>query len=222
MKEGLRDAPWEVIAREGFQFFGKMSASISHEIKNALAIINENAGLLEDFMLLADQGRPIDPERLKSLAGQVMKQVKRADELVKRMNRFAHSADEPSKNIDLGETLELITSIAQRLASRREARLELVMPEQPVTQITNSFLLENLVWLCLDFILNAGHKAVRLLPEATGDGIRIRLAVSEAWPGSASEDFPSAREKAIMKALEADLRMDPGAGEIVLSFRKNH
>ena len=37
-----------MIAREGFQFFGKMSASISHEIKNALAIINENAGLLED------------------------------------------------------------------------------------------------------------------------------------------------------------------------------
>ena len=127
------DIQWEIIAREGVQFFGKMSASISHEIKNALAIINENAGLLEDFMLLAEKGRPIDPERLKSLAGQVMKQVKRADDLVKRMNRFAHSADEPSKNIDLGETLELITSITQRLASRREARVELVMPEQPVT-----------------------------------------------------------------------------------------
>jgi len=173
-------------------------------------------------MLLAEKGRPIDPERLKSLAGQVMKQVKRADELVKRMNRFAHSADEPSKNIDLGETLELITSIAQRLASLREAQVELIRPEQPVTQITNSFLLENLIWLCLDFILNAGHKAVRLLPEATEDGSRIRLAVPEAWPGSSSEAFPSVREKAIMEALQLDLRMDPEAGEIILSFRKDH
>ena len=215
-------AQWEIIAREGFQFFGKMSASISHEIKNALAIINENAGLLEDFMLLAEKGRPIDPLRLKSLAGQVMKQVKRADELVKRMNRFAHSADEPSKNIDLGETLELITSIAQRLASRREAQVELVMPEQAVTLITNSFLLEDLIWLCLDFFLSAGHKAVRLLPEATEDGSRIRLAVPEAWPGSSSEAFPSVREKAIMEALQLDLRMDPEAGEIILSFRKDH
>ena len=35
----------------GIQFFGKMAASISHEIKNVLAIINENAGLLEDICL---------------------------------------------------------------------------------------------------------------------------------------------------------------------------
>ena len=40
----------------GLQFFGRMSASISHEIKNVLAIINENAGLLEDFSLMADRG----------------------------------------------------------------------------------------------------------------------------------------------------------------------
>jgi len=75
--------------------------------------------------------------------------------------------------------------------------------------------------LCLDFILNAGHKAVRLFPEATEDGIRIRLAVPEPWPASPSEAFPSVREKAIMEALQVDLRMDPGAGEIILSFRKN-
>ena len=39
---------WDIIGGEGLQFFGKMSASISHEIKNVLAIINENTGLIED------------------------------------------------------------------------------------------------------------------------------------------------------------------------------
>ena len=33
----------------GLQFFGKMTASISHEIKNVMAIINESAGLLDDY-----------------------------------------------------------------------------------------------------------------------------------------------------------------------------
>jgi hypothetical protein len=41
-------AKLEIVAETGLQFFGKMTASISHEIKNVLAIINENAGLLED------------------------------------------------------------------------------------------------------------------------------------------------------------------------------
>ena len=47
-------AKLETAAETGLQFFGKMTASISHEIKNVLAIINENAGLLEDLALLSD------------------------------------------------------------------------------------------------------------------------------------------------------------------------
>jgi hypothetical protein len=37
------------LGRQGLQFFGKISASVSHEIKNVLAVIGENAGLLEDL-----------------------------------------------------------------------------------------------------------------------------------------------------------------------------
>ncbi len=37
------------------QVFAKISAAISHEIKNTLSIINENAGLLEDFAQMADE-----------------------------------------------------------------------------------------------------------------------------------------------------------------------
>jgi signal transduction histidine kinase len=212
---------WEIIAQEGFQFFGKMSASISHEIKNALAIINENAGLLEDFTLLAEQGRPIDPQRLKSLAGQVMKQIKRADGLVKRMNQFAHSADDRVKNIDLGETLELITAIAQRLAFMRGARVEFLFPDHPVTVTTYPFLLENLIWLSLDFFLGGGHKTIRLIPEATKDGAGIRFAGQAGLMASDREPFPSEKEAALLDAVKADLRMDAEAGEMFICLRKN-
>ena len=72
---------WDIMATEGLQFFGKMTASISHEIKNTLAIMNENAGLLEDLSILAERGRPLDLERVKRIAGQVTKQIHRADGL---------------------------------------------------------------------------------------------------------------------------------------------
>ncbi|MBW2430934.1 MAG: sensor histidine kinase, partial [Deltaproteobacteria bacterium] len=54
----------EIMAETGLQFFSQISASISHEIKNVLAIINENAGLMEDFTLMEDRGIPIDAARL--------------------------------------------------------------------------------------------------------------------------------------------------------------
>jgi C4-dicarboxylate-specific signal transduction histidine kinase len=49
------------IGDAGLQFFGRMSASISHELKNALAIIKENAGLLADYVAMMGKGTPIDP-----------------------------------------------------------------------------------------------------------------------------------------------------------------
>ena len=77
----------QIITETGLQFFGRISASISHELKNVLAIVNENAGLLEDLTLMADRGQPIDPARLKIMAATVQKQIGRADEILKKMNR---------------------------------------------------------------------------------------------------------------------------------------
>ena len=56
-----------IIAETGLQFFSQISASISHELKNVLGIINENAGLLEDLTLMAERGVPLDPVRLKAM-----------------------------------------------------------------------------------------------------------------------------------------------------------
>jgi signal transduction histidine kinase len=66
------------LAIEGIRFFGEISASISHEIKNVLAIINENAGLLQDMIMMNEKGLPLNPERLSKLAHSISGQVARA------------------------------------------------------------------------------------------------------------------------------------------------
>lgn len=44
---------------KGPAYFGKMAAAMSHELKNCLAIMNENNGLVQDFTHLARSGRPL-------------------------------------------------------------------------------------------------------------------------------------------------------------------
>ena len=75
-----------------------------------------------------------------------------------------------SRIIDLGETLDLVVSLVQRLAAMREARVDLVMPDHPVMAVTNLFLLENIIWLCLEFFLTENHKVVKLIPEIDRGG----------------------------------------------------
>ena len=59
----------------GLQFFGKLSASVSHDLKNVLSIINEKAGLLEDFCHMARRGMAIDMDRINAVTAQDIQRV---------------------------------------------------------------------------------------------------------------------------------------------------
>ena len=214
---------WDIIGEVGLQFFGKMTASISHEIKNALAIINENAGLLEDFALVVDKGKPIDPERLEILAEKIMKQIRRADGIIKNMNTFAHSVDESVKSIDLGETVEVVALLSHRFASMRGVSLEPILPPRPIMITTNPFFLKTLVWLCLDFAMDlAGeHKSVGLMVEETENSARIRITRLAGLKEVPLDTFPSERQRAVLGVLKASVAANAAEEEIMITLSKN-
>jgi C4-dicarboxylate-specific signal transduction histidine kinase len=211
---------WELIGDTGLQFFGKMSASISHEIKNALAVINENAGLLDDLTLMAEKGMPMDPARLKRLAQTVIKQIRRADGIVKNMNKFAHSVDEPIKAVNVVEVLEVMRELSARLAAMRNVTVDLRHSGAPVLIQTRPFFLENLIWLCLDFAMNlAGPQGVIALSPEEGKGaVRIRFTGVESLRQALPSEFPCERDKPLFELLGAQCVTDAGKAELVLTL----
>jgi len=166
----------------GLHCFGSISASISHELKNALAIINENAGLLEDLSLMAEKGRPLDPVRLKSLAANISKQIQRADGIIRNMNRFAHSADEPVNCIDLGETLALTVALCSRLAAMKSVTLNFIPPRTPFFVTTRLFYIENLIWLCLKEIFEraGAEKEITIALRSQPEGAAVIFSPVDA------------------------------------------
>jgi C4-dicarboxylate-specific signal transduction histidine kinase len=211
---------WEVIGETGLQFFGKMSASISHEIKNVLAIINENAGLLEDLTVMVEKGMPLDPQRLKTPASRIMKQIRRGDDMIKGMNRFAHSVDEPLRQIELHDTLALLCALSSRFASTRGVVLELPPSSTQVSVVTNPFFLQNLLWLCLDFAMGCAGagKTVSLRAEKAGRQATIRFSKLQEISKAETGAFPGDRERALLHALNADLVIPKEAGELRLTL----
>lgn len=202
------------------KFFGKMTASISHELKNVLAIINENAGLLEDLCAMAEKGRPVDPVRIKTVSGKVIKQVQRGDEIIRGLNSFAHSADESICDVDLCEAIKLVSALSGRLAMMREIKIELNDAAAPVVVNTNPFLLETLVWFCLDFAMDAAGdgKRVGISVKRLQNNAIIKFSGLKGLAGILSEKFPGEREKALLSSLNATASVDPATKEIVISF----
>ena len=213
---------WDVIGSEGFKFMGKINASISHEIKNVLAIINENAGLLEDFTLMAEKGMAIDPGRLKTLAGKIQSQIRRADRIVKNMNTFAHSVDETTGRLELGELLSFMAALSERPAAMKGMTISVEPPPNPITITTNPFFLENMIWLCLDFAMETTGpegKSLHLTADAEDQWAQVRISGLEGPQDALSQAvFPGKQENALIQALGGRAVLNQTTGELVLSL----
>jgi hypothetical protein len=213
----------DIIGQTGLQFYGKTAASLSHEMKNALAIMNENAGLLQDFAAMAEGGAPIDPRRLKSLAGKIVKQIRRADGIVGTMNRFAHSVDESVKDVDLREIVEFVVALSRRLATMGGVTLDPRQGSSPVTITTNPFFLQNLIFLCLDFAMRApcGGKSIGLVAKDMENGASVRFTGIEGLAQVPTGTFPGEREKILLEALGGHISVDTEAKELVLTLSRD-
>ncbi len=133
------------------QVFAKISAAISHEIKNTLAIINENAGLLNDYAQIAEEaeeigGLPLD--RVQSITEAIEKQVVRSNKIMKNLNRYAHSGDTSLAQANLKETLSLVAELSNRQAAMKEIGITVICPQDIAIQ-THLISLESLIYLTL-------------------------------------------------------------------------
>jgi len=208
----------QAMAIEGVRFFGEISASVSHEIKNVLAIINENAGLLQDMVMMIEKGMPLSPERLSKLAQSILRQVSRGDRIVKGMNQFAHSADHPTETVDIGEVIQFITMLASRLIAMRGDTPQVDVPTSAITAVTNRFFLEDLVWTCLCRAMDAcAHdQKVCIVAERIEDTARIRFCGLAGDALSTGLGLPSPRETMVAGLLGVQLTADSQKGEIGL------
>lgn len=207
------------VGEAGLRFFGKISATVSHEIKNGLAVINENAGLLQDLLLMAERGRPLDPARVKSIAERVLDRVARADLVVRNLNRFAHQVDEPAAAVDLLETLTLMAALTGRLTANRGKSLRIVPPEPAVRVTTDPFALLNLCWCCMEAAMEAAPERPELTVhiQARPGGAEIRIGGIDDLDAF-SRTFQGGVGPLLAGHLQAEAGTDPGGREVVLKL----
>lgn len=205
----------EDIERQGIRFFGRVAASLSHEIKNVLAIINENAGLLGDYASLADKGTPVASERLARVARQLGQQVQRADGMAKNLHRLAHSTDASLASVDLDELVRLLIALHTPLANRHGVRLEILPASAPLVVDTDPFLLETLVAACLEFAIHHPHgDHIQIGLGAGTDGPQLRLRpLSQAATG-----FPAPAVRRLADRLGVNLQLAGHDGCLSLSL----
>ena len=211
---GIRETERDIC----LSFFGKINASISHEIKNVLAVINENAGLMKDMYMMAEKGRPLDHERMSIQVEKILAQIRRADRIVDNMNRFAHSIDKSLAQVDLSECLEFVIVLSERFAAMRGVTLELVPPSGSIEVRTSPFLLENIIYLCLEYAMEKSGEGKNILININKNNGAALIKFSGLASLGKNEDirFQSEGKKDLISALGASIEEDADKGEVIL------
>ncbi len=201
------------------RFLGEMTTLFSHDMKNVLAIINENAGLLEDFAQMAAAGHSVDPDRMSRIAGKIQRQVRRADEMVKRLNQVGHSMDHPVDTVDLSRMVETVCFLAARKADLKSVSLSITPPEKSVEINTDPFALQQLLWICIDRAIHTAGSAntVEIAIGSTESGARIVFGRSGANNGSVDAGVEQT-QKRLSEMLNADLMTDPDQGTVSIQL----
>ena len=200
-------------------FFGRVSASYTHEIKNVLATINEAGGLMQDILSLEPEKRAGFLDKLPRSLGVVQEQIERGQHLTSQFNAFVHAADHDPANFDLQDTLEMMVDLTQRLARRNMVELQVESGVQTWLAVTPvvflKLLFSSIMWSVSQSEKNS---TVVLGAEGQGDSVVISIRVPALQGGK-----PQSREawdeiEGQARVLQSQVRWDGDQGRLLLSL----
>ena len=201
------------------RFFGTVTASVSHELKNVLAIVNENAGLIEDMLAFAAQGRAIDPARLLLAAQAIKAQIRRGDAIIKNLNSLAHSVDETEAAIAVDQAIELALNLTARMAKMRGVTVTMTPPADSVMVRTAPFAFQQLMWRCLDDATACAASppggTIDITVKTVAQGACVRL---KGQDGRGHDPLTSQKDQALLDSVGAEAAVDPTTGEMIITL----
>ncbi len=209
---------WKAIADGGLRYFGSVSASVSHDIRNRLAVINEKAGLLEDMTTMMIEGRAIDLERMRTQARKVNEQVHLTNQIIRNLNAFAHTVDAPRKSVDVAELLTLVATLSARKAAAANTSIDTSGLRDGIQLTTMPFFLGTLIGRCLEIGLARVDEgcAITVAAESIDGGVRINFGQISAAEGETALVKPGAAVFALLELLGGHIRIDHERSELQL------
>ena len=152
-------------------FVASVTADMTHELRNVLAIIRETAGLVDDIVSCSD-GAP-DQDKIGNLLGRIEQQTDRGGDLATVLNQLAHAGDSASGLTNLNRAASHVALMCNRRA-RRQRQSIIVEPYDDEIRIAGDRL----------GIYMAIHGVVTGCLDQLPDSVQLRIAVTSAGAGS--------------------------------------
>lgn len=165
---------------------GRLAAGVAHEINNPLAIINQKAGLVQDFMEFSEDFENKDM-MAKAVDG-IQTSVERCKTITHRLLGFARQTDVVSEKINVNDTLRDVVGFLAKEATYNQIKIDFnLCPD--TTEIWSSR--GPLQQVFLNIINNAidaiGHGGTIMLSSRQINEELIQVTIVDDGPGMPTE-----------------------------------
>lgn len=100
---------------------GRLAAGVAHEVNNPLAIINEKAGLVQDFIEMSEDLQ--FKEAMTGAIDGILNSVERCKKITHRLLGFARQTDVKTENVDLNHMIRDVVDFLAREATYNQIRI---------------------------------------------------------------------------------------------------
>jgi signal transduction histidine kinase len=142
------------LKRREVAFFGKITAGITHEIKNVLAIIQESSGLMEDIIDVTENDAFPHKDKFITSLDRIRRQIQRGIDITSSLNRFAHNPDHCPVSLDLNDITEQMVFLASRFVRLKNVVLESSPSDPPLIIKSDPVSLEMALFESIEILLN--------------------------------------------------------------------
>ena len=179
MTENLRRTVDALAAKESMAAVGEFAAGLAHEIRNPLTSVQVDLQYVEERLA------PDSP--LREPQSKALTELRRLDATVRDALKVARSGKVRVMNIDLLDVLRAAAHAVGPSFDARQARLEMTLPEIPLTLQADPAALEQL-------FLNLLRNAAEAIPEGGLASLRVttsegsvEVCVEDSGPGMSPE-----------------------------------
>jgi len=205
------------VRQQEVAYLGRMTAGLTHEMKNVLATIKESAGLMSDLLPIHVDKPEVLKERFERILPSILEQVRRGVEISNRMSRLAHSMDHSPADVDVHDLLDEVVFLMSRFARLKQVVLTLFPEAARWSVSTDPLRLQLVMAAAVDHCLEGAQAGQRIAIVPASGQSRVLFQVLDADQGSPATEYRVGARPEGLSGL-AEVLEELGADVGVLEF----
>jgi len=167
---------------------GRLAAGVAHEINNPLAIINEKAGLIKDFITFKEEYKR--DGRLEGLIDSVLESVERCGAVTKQLLGFARHTGVSVSTFPVRQVIADVLGFLEKEASYRNIALNLDIQDGLPPLVSDRGKLQQIFLNLINNAFQAVNDGGRIdIAAKTVDAERVAVSVSDNGCGISEENL---------------------------------